>query len=191
LGQLAEAVAISGDPDRAAWLIDEAEALIAQITDPHSRSKAFGCLVEAVITSGDLDRPEALIAQITDPDSRSDVLGRLAAAAACCDLNRAEVLIAQISKPGARARALSRVALTIARHQHETTLPVREPLSGGSPISVRARRLLGEALVTGSWADVAFSLAHLDPPAVSALADKLQVHWKLNGPAGSGPTSAG
>ena len=190
LGQLAEAVAISGDPDRAAWLIDEAEALIAQITDPHSRSKAFGCLVEAVITSGDLDRPEALIAQITDPDSRSDALGRLAAAAACCDLNRAEVLIAQISKPGARARALSRVALTIARHQHEKTLPVREPLPGGSPMSVRARRLLGEALVTGSWADVAFSLARLDPPAVIALADKLQVRWKLNGPAGSGPTSA-
>jgi hypothetical protein len=47
----------------------------------------------------------------------------------------------------------------------------------------RARHLLGEALVTGSWTDVASSLARLDPPAVSALADELQVRWKLNGPA--------
>lgn len=44
---------------------------------------------------------------------------------------------------------------------------------------LRAWHLLGEALATGSWTDVASSLAHLDPPAVSALADELQVRWKL------------
>lgn len=40
------------------------------------------------------------------------------------------------------------------------------------------------SLATGSWIDVASSLAYFDPPAVSALADELQVRWKLNGPAG-------
>jgi len=34
---------------------------------------------------------------------------------------------------------------------------------------------------TGSWTDAASSLASLDPPAVSALADALQVRWKLSG----------
>jgi len=182
LGRLAEAVAVSGDPDRAAWLIDKAEELTVQITAPDSWADALDSLVEAAVANGDLDRAEALVTQITDPDSRAEALGQLVeAAAACDDLDRAEALIAQITNPGTRARALSRLAMAIARTS-EKTLPIRKYPHGSSPMLVRARHLLGEALATGSWTDVAASLARLDPPAVSTLADELQVRWKLNGP---------
>lgn len=47
---------------------------------------------------------------------------------------------------------------------------------------VRARRLLAEALVTTSWTEVVVGLARVDPLAVSALADELQVRWGLDFP---------
>ncbi|MGH3721061.1 MAG: hypothetical protein ACRDRI_19880 [Pseudonocardiaceae bacterium] len=179
-------MAAHDDPDRAARLAAESAALSAQSTDPYSRAKPLCRLAEAVATSGDLDRAvwligeaEVLIAQLTDEDSRAEALGRLAeAAAACGDLEQAEALIAQIADPGIRARALGRLAMATAR-----TPLVQEHPHGGSPTVVRARHLLGKALATGSWTDVASRLAYLAPPAVSALADELQVRWNLNGPA--------
>ncbi len=122
-------------------------------------------------------------ARITDPGSRVEVLGRLAmAVAASSDPDRAVALIAQIGNPGARAMALSKVAMAISGATEKTS-PVCVYPPGRAPMLVRARHLLGEALATGSWTEVASSLALLDPPAVSALADELQLRWKLNGPA--------
>ena len=44
---------------------------------------------------------------------------------------------------------------------------------------VRARRLLAEALVTGSWPKIIASLARVDPPVVTVLADGLQARWEM------------
>ncbi|MGH3852695.1 MAG: trypsin-like peptidase domain-containing protein [Pseudonocardiaceae bacterium] len=187
LNLLASAATTNGNHDRAARLASEAKTLIkvlvAQSFVPDSRAAALNRLAKVAAVSGDLDRAETLVMQITNLGTRERALSHLAEAAAVSgDLDRAVALIAQIGNPGTRARALSRLAVAIAKASKKIS-PVREHPHGRSPMVVRARHLLGEALATGSWTDVASSLACLDPPAVSALADELQVRWKLNGPA--------
>jgi hypothetical protein len=103
--------------------------------------------------------------------------------AAGWDHDKAEALIAQISDPNRRALALARLAVTLVETSQETP-PARTHAHSSSPVLVRARRLLAEALVTSSWTEVVASLARVDPLAVSALADELQVRWKLDSPGG-------
>ncbi|MGH3925053.1 MAG: hypothetical protein ACRDTT_19690, partial [Pseudonocardiaceae bacterium] len=102
------------------------------------------------------------------------------AAAAGGDHDRAKTLIARITDPDRRALALVRVAMTLV----EETPPAREHAHSSSPVMVRARRLLAEALVTSSWTEVVIGLARVDPLAVSALADELQARWGLDSPGG-------
>jgi len=52
-----------------------------------------------------------------------------------------------------------------------------------SPLIVRMRRLLAEALAVGPWTGVIVGLARVDPLAVAALTDEVQERWELNAPA--------
>jgi hypothetical protein len=79
--------------------------------------------------------------------------------------------------------ALARLATALVETSQETP-PAREHAHSSSPVMVRARRLLAEALVASSWTEVVVGLARVDPLAVSALADELQVRWGLDSPGG-------
>jgi hypothetical protein len=48
---------------------------------------------------------------------------------------------------------------------------------------LRVRHLVAAALVTGSWADVVVILAHIDPPAATALTDAMLARWERDAPA--------
>jgi hypothetical protein len=186
LAWLAGRVAVGGDHERADRLIDEAKSLVAQILEFPAglRAEAFARLAEAVAAGGDPNRAETLTKQITDPYYRGKALGWLAeAVAAGGDPNRAEALIAQIIDPNRRALALTQLAQKLVETSQETP-PAAEHAHSSSPVMARARRLLAEALVTSSWTEIVVGLARVDPPAVSALADELQVRWGLDSPGG-------
>ena len=57
------------------------------------------------------------------------------------------------------------------------TAALPELARSNSPLILRVRHFIAAALVTGSWADSVVSLARIDPLAVNALADELQVRW--------------
>jgi len=153
---LARLVGVVGDGARAARLATEAEVLTAQVTDIELRAGALAQLAEATAIGGDHDRAARLATE-------------------------AEALTAQITDPYQRTRALAGLAMTLV-WEIENTSSVREHARRRSMVLIRVRCLLAEALVTGSWTQVVVSLARVDPLAVSALADELQVRWKLNSP---------
>ncbi len=119
LASLVTTTAASGDHARAARLAGEAEALIGQITDPHTgswaeasarRVGALARLAAAVAASGDHDwaarlagEAEALARQITDPEYRADAVAKLAAVVA-------------VSGDHDRAARLADEAEALARH---------------------------------------------------------------------------
>lgn len=191
--QLAAAMHTSGDEDQAARLADEAEALAMQLTDLRWPTRIFGGLAELAAAGCDYDRAERLIAQILEPSARAGALGQLAeAVTAGCDhdraaqlVNEAEALTAEISNPHQQAEALARVAVTLRRLAENTT-PEQEQLHRSSPALVRSRSLFAEALAIGSWSEIFYDLAQVDPAAFSALADELEVRWKLDAPGGPG-----
>lgn len=120
--QLVTEVTARGDHGRAVRLAHEAEALIAQITDPFGREDAWSSLVKVVAAMGDLDWAGALLEKITHLDWREDALDSLAeAAVANGDLDKAaqlvgeaEALSAQSADPCARAEPLCRLAEAVA-----------------------------------------------------------------------------
>jgi len=190
---LARLVGVVGGGARAARLATEVEALAAQITDPYWRACALARLVGVVGGGARAARlateAEVLTAQVTDIELRAGALAQLAEATAIGgDHDRAarlateaEALTAQITDPYQRTRALAGLAMTLV-WEIENTSSVREHARRRSMVLIRVRCLLAEALVTGSWTQVVVSLARVDPLAVSALADELQVRWKLNSP---------
>jgi lipopolysaccharide biosynthesis regulator YciM len=184
LAQLAAVIAADGDHDRA-------EALTGQITDPHRRAEALAQLAGVAAAGGDHDRAarladeaEALTGQITDPHRRAEALAQLAGvAAAGGDHDRAarlageaEALTGQITDPDQRAEALAQLAKILVEKDKETS-PVPGHARSSSPLMVRARHLLGAALVTGSWIQIVASLARVEPLAVTALADEVRARW--------------
>ncbi len=157
------------------------------IFDPDSRAQTLAQLAEAAAASGDHNQAEALTEQITDPGRRARTLAQLAETATISgDHNRAarlaskaEALAEQLADPRLRAQALAQLAGTLVETSEKTS-PAPGHASSRSPLMVRARHLLAAALVTGSWTEVIASLARMDPLAVTALADELQVRWEPN-----------
>jgi len=165
-----------------------AEALANSILSTDRRADALAAVAEVVAAGGDHDQAEALTAQITDPDRRAQALTQLAeAVAAGGDHDRAarladdaEALTAQITIPDQRAQALTQLAeILLETGKEPSPAPENAPRSS-SPLRIGARRLLAAALVAGSWTLVVASLARIDPLAVIALADEVQVRWGLN-----------
>ncbi len=110
LARFALAAATAGNHDRAARLVDEAERLVAQISDRSQRATELTRLAVGVAVVGDHERAEGLAAQISDPDLRAGAFARLAwAAAVRGDHDKAEALVVRISEPILRAEALSRL----------------------------------------------------------------------------------
>ncbi len=108
--RLARVAAAGGDHELATRLLDEAEPLVVQISDPGLRAEVLAKLV-GEIAARNRERAEELVAQITSTGLRAGVLTRLAeAAAAGGEHERAEVLVAEISDPGLRAGALAWLA---------------------------------------------------------------------------------
>jgi len=193
LAPLAEALAARGDHDRAARLANQAEALTGQIIDPYRRAKALARLAGVVATGGDRDRAarlvnqaEALTAQITNRNQRAWALARLAkAVAASGDHNRAETLTARITNPDSRVWALAQLGWIFMKTSKEISpVPEHRTPPQQFALTVRARHLLAAALVTGSWTQIVPGLARVDPLAISALADEVQVRWGLDSPDG-------
>jgi hypothetical protein len=163
---------LSGDRERAARLAGEAEALIGQITYSSSRDGALAALVEAVVAFGE----------------RVEALTGLAGAVAAADQDRAvrlaaevEALIGQITEPKYQPAALAYLAWTLFTSTKPATASGDPP--GSSPWLLRVRHLVAATLVTGSWADVVVILAHIDPPAATALTDAVLARWERDAPA--------
>jgi ATP/maltotriose-dependent transcriptional regulator MalT len=150
LALLVKVVAAGSDHDRAARLAGEAEALTEQITWGR-RAWALARLLEAVAAGGDHDRAARLAGE-------------------------AEALTEQITDPDMRVKVLAQLAGILMKTSKETSRVPRQARSS-SPLMVRARRLLAEALAAGSWTGVVSSLACVDPLAVTALADEVQARW--------------
>lgn len=148
LALLAEAVAKTGDFDRAGLLIVRAEAIADSITGADHQARALVALAEAAVEVGDLDgarslivRAETIADSITNPYTQATVLVSIAdAAAKAHDVDRAEAIADSIDSaitpkeqaqaflaltasqdPRHRARAVAR-ALRIA----DWHLPIRE-----------------------------------------------------------------
>ncbi len=96
-------------------------------------------------------------------------------------ISEAVNLTDRISNSYQRARALASVAVTL-RTMTENTTPVQQQPHRSSPALVRSRSLFAEALVIGIWSAILPDLALVDPSAVSALADELEVRSKRNAP---------
>jgi len=177
---LVEAIAAVGN-------YDQAETLTTQITEEFIRANALAGLTEVVATGGDRDRAarlaseaERLTGQIAEDYVMREYVwpGAVRAAAASGDYDRAEVLTGQITNQNAQEKALTGF-VKILMESHKKTLSTPEPTRSSSPQMVRARRLLAEALVTGSWPKIIASLARVDPPVVTVLADGLQARWEM------------
>jgi len=188
LAGLVEAVVAVGDLNRA-------EALAAQLTSPREHAEALALLVAAVAAAGDRGRAarlagqaETLIGQVSEPWARAAALTTLTGAVAAADQDRAvrlaveaEVLIGQLTDPEDQPAALAHLAWTLVRSTKPAPTPGDPP--GRSPLLLRVRHLVAAALVTGSWADVVVILAHIDPPAATALTDAVLARWERDAPA--------
>ncbi|MGH3708776.1 MAG: hypothetical protein ACRDRQ_11880 [Pseudonocardiaceae bacterium] len=132
-------------------------------------------------------RAESLANDIVDQDRRAEALAWLVAvAAADGDHDRAarltsetEALTNQITPPAWRTRSLVVLASELVETSREVS-PVPEPALSGSPLTAEARHLLARALQISSYQIVAH-LSPADQPAIRALADELQVRWRLDG----------
>jgi trypsin-like peptidase len=194
LASLVAAVAVTGDHQGA-------EALTLQITDPHHRVSALTRLAEAAATGGDRGRAirlvsaaEALVGQITEspPQQREWMLNRLLTAASTAgDHARAEALAGQLPNPRSQAEAMARLAGTIAEASRKSA-PAPGHEHATPPLMTQARHLLARALTSGSWStapgvlltpswgEFVIGLAHVDPPAATALADDMRARWDLD-----------
>lgn len=205
LAVLVRVVTAGGDRDRAARLTDEAETFTRQSTIPDHRAWALGRLAQAVAAGGNHDgaarlagEAEAVTSEINDPGQRVRALAELAkAVAAGGDHDQAarlaadaETLASQITSLDQRAAALVRLARTLLDISKELH-PAGEPAHSGSPVLVRVRSLIAEALVTGSWTAAVSGLARVDPLAVRVLADDLETRWGFNSPSSSRDGRAG
>jgi tetratricopeptide (TPR) repeat protein len=165
-----------------------AEALTAQITNPHEHVRALARLAETVATQGDhalagrlADEAETL-AERMDDGLRVEVLAGLAGSVVVGDPARtarliaeAEVIIGQITEPDLQSIAMVQLAEALVKTGES---PV--PGLGSSVLMRRCRHLLAGALVTGSWSGVVATLARVDPPAVTALIGEIQARWQLD-----------
>ncbi|MGC5284573.1 hypothetical protein, partial [Actinomadura citrea] len=131
---LAEAVAATGDLDRARLLTDQTETIARSITDPYEagtrsiivfpppRMGAFISLAEVVAKIGDrgrarllTDQAETVARSITDPSQQAEALASLTEAVADTgDLDRAEAIARSITDPSQQARALTSLAEAVA-----------------------------------------------------------------------------
>lgn len=183
LARLAETAAVIGDIDWALRLAGNAVDRAAQTTDMPFRVEGLAALAGAVTAVGELRPSGALVAQVMARHSMRGVLARLVAVvAACGDHERAEAFTARITDPHRRADALACLAATLVDTNVHTPR---------DPVPARARRLLAEALATGSWITVVSELGRIDPPAVRALVNELQLRWNQNDPGDSRRTSNG
>lgn len=191
---LVSVVAITGDHQRA-------EALTLQIGDPLRRVSALAGLAKVAAKAGDPGRSmrlagaaQALFGQIpgVSEDDRLWVFDRLIQAAGTAgDHARAEALIAQLHDPRIRAEALARLAGTFAEVSRKSE-PARGLGYGTPRLMNRARHLMAQALVTGSWTTspgvlittswglYVIGLAQVSPEAAVALADDLRARWNLD-----------
>jgi hypothetical protein len=184
LALLAETVADGGYHDRA-------EALTRQITDPHRRVSTLAKIAAVAAVSGDHGRAtrlateaETLAGQITDLDDEAwagTLPGLVTAAAVSGDYERAEALIGEIASPEWLAKALAGFARVIAETDDQRS-PIPENAHSNALMMSPARNLLSKAPVVSSWISSVSALARVDPTALSALADELQVRWGLDVP---------
>jgi hypothetical protein len=104
LAELAAAAVQAGDPDRAARLAGDAEALARTITEPDAKAEALSGLASAAAQSGERDRASRLAADAealarTITDAQAHALAQLAAAAARAgDPDRAARLAAEAER---------------------------------------------------------------------------------------------
>ena len=115
LSALAQAVAATGEHDRARRLLSEAEDLARAITNPYRKAKAFSALAQAVAATGEFDRAEDVARAITNPYWKAKALSALAqAVAATGEFDRAKDLARAITDPYWKAEALSALAQAVA-----------------------------------------------------------------------------
>jgi hypothetical protein len=106
MGALAEALAATGDFDRA-------EAVVRSITHPNLRALALAELADALRAAGDFDRAEAVVRSITRPKIRASMLVNLAAAAGTARakiITEAEAAARLITDSDMQAHLLTRLA---------------------------------------------------------------------------------
>ncbi|MEV0712865.1 ATP-binding protein, partial [Nocardia aurea] len=115
------AMIASTDPDGAGQLVDRAETLTGQITDPSRRAHVLAGVVD-VITAGDPDRAELIANQITVPWQRARAHARVVEVITVSDPDRAELIANQITVPWQRADALARIAGVVASIDRERAL---------------------------------------------------------------------
>jgi tetratricopeptide (TPR) repeat protein len=123
LGAVAEALAASGDADRARLLADlAAVTMTGSGTDDFDHSRVLTALAKAVAAVGDLDRAQALAGSVTDSHLHAQVLTALVtSAAAAGDLDRArslaelaQVMASSITDELDKAEALTALAKGVA-----------------------------------------------------------------------------
>jgi tetratricopeptide (TPR) repeat protein len=129
LGAVAEAVAATGDADRARQVADRAEAVARSITDPDWQAQALVAVAGAVAAAGDADRArqvaeqaEALARSITSLYEQTQALGAVAKAVAATGdtdrarqvADRAEAVARSITDPDWQAQALVAVTWAVA-----------------------------------------------------------------------------
>ncbi|MFE5199042.1 hypothetical protein ACFQ93_36005 [Streptomyces sp. NPDC056601] len=115
LSALIEAMAESGDHDRACDLAAVAAAATRSITDSEHRARALADVARALATAGNADRAEAIARNIDDSDERARALADVARALATAgNADRAEAIARNIDDSDERARALADVARALA-----------------------------------------------------------------------------
>jgi hypothetical protein len=123
LAELAQAVAISGDPDRARRLLNDAETVARTAKNPDKKFRALAELAQAVAATGDLDRAEELIRTIPRSVHRDQAFAEVVSAvAASGDTRRAETLTCTITNPHSQAFIWENLA------RSDTASPSRRPL---------------------------------------------------------------
>ena len=123
LGAVAEAMAASGDADRARLLADLAAVTIASSgTDDFDHQRAQTALAKAVAAAGDLDRAQALAGSVTDPYEQARVLITIVTSAAaagdldrvCSLAERAQAVASSITDEFDQAQVLTALAKEVA-----------------------------------------------------------------------------
>jgi tetratricopeptide (TPR) repeat protein len=123
LRSVAEAVAETGDQERAAALLREAETTARSITNPIGQAWMLQSVAVALAKAGDPTRAEAIARSITDPHRRVSALTRVAEAVtekgaqggAATLLRQAETIARSLTDPKRQASTLAEVAAALAK----------------------------------------------------------------------------
>ena len=115
LAALAKVAAHLDEPSAATFLLNRAQAITSDATDPYWRTSALANAAEAAACLGDLNRAKAIADSIINPDQRSGTIAAAAEAATDAgDFDQARAIAGIITDLGQRARTLAAVAKAAA-----------------------------------------------------------------------------